>query len=88
MTDMKEIAEKMADAQAAYMAAQARGMGIAMVKERMKNIAFNYFDELRKAALENISLREEVDSLDAALADADEELRKVKEAKGPKGSKG
>lgn len=84
MTDIREIVQNMADAQAAYIAAQARGMGVAVAKERMKNIAFNYYDQLRKAAQENISLREEVDALDAALADADKEL---KELRGKKKSK-
>ena len=38
----KEMIQNMADANAAYISAQARGMGVAVAKERMKNIAFNY----------------------------------------------
>ena len=47
----------------------------------MKNIAFNYYDQLIDAAKENISLREEVESLDEALANADEELKELKKPK-------
>ena len=79
---MKKIIEEMTNAKAEYIAAQTRRAGIVAAKERMKNIAFNYYDQLIKAAQENISLREEVDSLDAALADADEELKKLKKKKG------
>jgi len=78
---MKEIIEKMTNAKAEFIAAQNRGSGIAVAKERMKNIAFNYFDQLIDAAKENASLREEVAALDAALADADEELKELKKSK-------
>lgn len=79
---MMDMIKEMMDAKMEYIAAQTRRAGIVAAKERMKNIAFNYYDQLIKAAQENISLREEVDSLDAALADADEELKKLKKKKG------
>ena len=79
---MTDIIKEMTDAKMEYIAAQNRRAGVSAAKERMKNIAFNYYDQLIKAAQENISLREEVDSLDAALADADEELKKLKKKKG------
>lgn len=75
----KEMIQNMADANAAYISAQARGMGVAVAKERMKNIAFNYYEQLLKAAQENISLHEEIDALDAALADADKELKELRQ---------
>lgn len=75
----KEMIQNMADAKAAYISAQARGMGVVTAKERMKNIAFNYYEQLLKAAQENISLREEIDALDAALADADKELKELRQ---------
>lgn len=79
---MMDMIKEMMDAKMEYIAAQNRRAGVSAAKERMKNIAFNYYDQLIKAAQENISLREEVDSLDAALADADEELKKLKKKKG------
>lgn len=78
---MMDMIKEMMDAKMEYIAAQNRRAGVSAAKERMKNIAFNYYDQLIKAAQENISLREEVDSLDAALADADEELKKLKKKK-------
>lgn len=78
---MNKIIEEMTNAKAEYVAAQTRGAGIAGAKERMKNIAFNYYDQLIDAAKENISLREEVESLDEALANADEELKELKKPK-------
>lgn len=80
----KEMLQSMADAQAAYISAQARGMGVALAKERMKNIAFNYYEQLQKAAQENISLREEIDALDEALADADKNLEELRMAEDKK----
>lgn len=53
-------------------------MGVAVAKERMKNIAFNHYDQLIKALMENKSLNEEVDALDAALKEAEEELKTLK----------
>lgn len=86
MADAKDIVQAMATAKAEYSAAIARGSGVAVAKERMKNIAFNYYDQLQNAMLENISLREEVEALDTALADADQELKELREKKKPKDS--
>ena len=77
--------EKLRAAEAEYKYAMARGSGIAMAKERMKNLLFNYFDQLLQAAIENEALREEVESLDAALKEADDELKKLKKPKRAEG---
>lgn len=68
----------LAQAKMEYTSALARMGGVSVAKERLKNVLFNHFEELIDAALENISLREEVDALDAALKEADEELKSKK----------
>lgn len=51
----------------------ARSSGVSVAKERMKNLLYNYYDALVQAAVDNVSLREEVKSLDEALQEADKE---------------
>lgn len=75
---MNELIEAMAAARSEYQSALTRGMGVVVAKERMKNIAFNHYDQLIKALMENKSLNEEVDALDAALKEAEEELKTLK----------
>lgn len=80
---MNELIEAMAAARSEYQSALTRGMGVAVAKERMKNIAFNHYDQLIKALMENKSLNEEVDALDVALKEAEEELKTLKEKQKP-----
>lgn len=75
---MNELIEAMSVARSEYQSALTRGMGVAVAKERMKNIAFNHYDQLIKALIENKSLNEEVDALDIALKEAEEELKTLK----------
>lgn len=74
---MNELIETMNAARSEYQSALVRGMGVAVAKERMKNIAFNHYDQLLKALAENQSLNEEVDALDSALADAEKKLKEL-----------
>lgn len=78
MTQYTEVIDKMKKAKSEYEFASARGSGMVAAKERMKNIAFNYFDKLLDALIQNDSLQEEIDALDRALADADNELKELK----------
>ena len=73
----ENIVQTMSDARAAYLDCVGRGAGIAQAKEAMKNVAFNFYDELLAAVKENASLREEIAALDQALKDADDELRRM-----------
>lgn len=86
MDDLKIIIKTMADVKAKYEFAKTCGIGVAAAKESMKNVAFNYFDQLQNIAQENISLREEIEMLNVALADSDKELKALREKKKTKES--
>lgn len=66
--------------------AKARNSGVLAAKEKMKNILFNYCDELVELAVENQNLRREIEALETALEESDhenDELRaKLKAAEG------
>ena len=66
----------------------ARSSGVSVAKERMKNLLFNYYDALVQAAVDNVSLREEVKSLDEALQEADKENDELRKVNGTKEKKG
>ena len=75
---MDKIISEMTLAQSAYNLAKETGIGIARAKEQMKNITFNYFDELLEAAKKSKSLQDEVNMLNIALEDSDKELAELK----------
>lgn len=78
---MSEIVENLTRAKREYESAMARRGGVGVAKERIRNLLFNYFDQLLSAYIENKSLHEEVEALDTALREADEELKKTKKPK-------
>ena len=53
--------------------AKAANAGVSLAKERMKNLLFNYCDDLVNTALEYGKLKEEVESLETALEESDQE---------------
>lgn len=65
--------------------ARARGSGMVAARERMKNLLFNYSDELVAMAVENEKLKADVAMLEAALEEGDQEnndlRRQLKELK-------
>ena len=69
--------EELKNAKIAYTAALASRSGVVAAKERMKNILFNYYEDLISLAEENKKLIEENESLNVALQEADEDLAKV-----------
>ena len=73
--------ENLSDARVAYENAMARGNGITGPKETLKNLLFNYSQEIiedlgkqQKLADRIAELEEEVTVLNEALAEADKEL--------------
>lgn len=76
--DTKKIIDDMTDVKSEYEFALARGSGIASTKERMKNVGFNYFDQLLDIAKQNIALKEQIEVLNVALEDSDRELAELK----------
>lgn len=85
MTDITVagMVESLGRAKQEFITAKARNSGVAVAKERMKNLLFNYYDPIVQALLENAKLKEENDMLEASLEDTDkenDELRaKIKE---------
>ena len=59
--------------------AKARNSCVMAAKERMKNLLFNYCDDLVNLALENQRLNSEIESLNAALDEADQEYNELKQ---------
>ena len=80
---MDKIISEMTLAQSAYNLAKETNIGLAQAKERMKNIAFNYFDELLEAAKNAQTLQDEVNMLNIALEDSDKELAELKKKSAP-----
>lgn len=76
-----KIISEMTLAKDQYALAQSTNIGIPQARERMKNIAFNYFDELLDAAIKSKELGEQVDLLNIALEDSDRELAELKKKK-------
>lgn len=80
--------EEMKLARQEYAVALTNNIGVARAKERMMNMAFNYYDELLQAAEENIALKEENAMLSASLDEADAQLNAMKTAKNKKAKNG
>ena len=75
---MDKIISEMKLAKDQYELALETGMGVDRAKERMKNIAFNYFQQLLECAENNQKLQEQADMLRIALEDSDKELLELK----------
>ena len=80
MSDMNKIIADMTMAKNQYELAKNTGIGLAAAKEQMKNVAFNYFDELLAAVKEGATLTEQITALNVALEDSDKELAELKAA--------
>lgn len=61
-----------------YETTQSTGLGVSRAKERLMNVLFNARGELVAAARECGELREQVEALNAALAEADNTIRTLK----------
>ena len=78
MSMTNEMISELVNAKNMLEVARTSGLGVNAAKERMKNILFNYCDDLVADAKECASLREEVEALEAALEESDEENKKLR----------
>ena len=78
MENIDKIISEMKLAKDQYALAKSTNIGTAYARERMKNIAFNYFDDLLDVAIKSKELSEKVDLLNIALEDSDRELAELK----------
>jgi len=78
---MNKIYEEMSAAKIAYESALSRGSGVAVAKQRMANVAFNYFSQLMGYIEENERLRKEIEVLNVSLDEADKEIQNLKKPK-------
>lgn len=80
---MTEFIEAMKEIRFEYQKAVARNSAhsINVEKERMKNAAFNHYDELLRIADEYEKLKEENKMLEDALAEADAEIKSLRNKK-------
>lgn len=76
----KEMIVSLSAAKQAQVSAKASQSGVSVAKERMKNILYNYYDELIQAALDNITLREENEALEIALQESDDENQSLRKS--------
>lgn len=67
MADKAKIISEMELAKQEYIYAQDSTMGIRRARERMLNLAWNYYDDLLAALKENADLQEQLASMEAAL---------------------
>jgi len=81
----KNFIEQIESAQIDYLAALSRGSGAAGARDRLKNVLFTFCGEImealrRTAELEAkaAGLSEDIVSLEAALAEADEEVARLR----------
>ena len=85
-----EAIEAISKAKHDLVSAKARNSGVMAAKEKMKNLLFNYHDDIVKMAMEFQNLQDEVSVLEGALEESDlenNELRKeLKELKAQKGN--
>ena len=79
--NIEKIIADMKLARDQYEVAKLTGINISPTKERMQNIAFNYYDDLIDIASKYKEAAEEVEVLNAALADSDAELKKLRDKK-------
>ena len=66
-----------------YELAKETNIGLERAKEQMKNIAFNYFQQLLECAENNQKLQDEINTLNIALEDSDKELSELKKKAAP-----
>ena len=78
---MVNYIEEIMKAKAEFVSAMGRRSGIAQAKERLMNLLFNYHEDLIGLAEENKRLQEEVEALDVALGEADDEIKKLRQKK-------
>lgn len=78
MDKMDKMIAEMTLAKDQYELALNMNIGVAAAKERMKNVAFNYFGELLEIVRKSKDLAAQVDVLNAALEDSDKELAALK----------
>jgi len=79
---MNELIEKLERAKADVDAANANGMGRGVANDRLRNMLVSNFDAIVAGLKKVAELTEEVAALDAALAQADDELRELRKPKG------
>ena len=81
-----EMIESLSKAKHELISAKARNSGVVAAKEKMKNLLFNYHEELVNLAIENKRLINENKTLEAALEETDQEndelRKKLKETEG------
>lgn len=75
---MKDILETIVQAKTDAEHATASGINPAKAREGLKNVLYNACEEIIKGLQENKELREEIDALDKALAEADAEIKELK----------
>lgn len=87
----KEHIDNLSDARIAYESAVARGNGVGGAKETLKNLLFNYSQEIiddlggQQALHDKIAdLEAEVEALNGALDEVDKELADMKAKAGKK----
>ena len=80
MSDANKMIADMTMVKNKYELAKHTGIGLAAAKEQMKNVAFNYFDELLTAVKDGSVQAEQIAALNVALEDSDRELAKLKAA--------
>lgn len=78
MADIKEIRDALSSAVMGYKSAVSTNVGISPAKEKLKNLLFNYREDLILAAVENVELKKENEALNAALADSDDEIDELR----------
>ena len=76
--DIEKMISDMILAKNQYEMAQETNIGLAQAKERMKNVGFNYFNQLIAVAQQVEALQDEVNTLNVALEDSDKELSELK----------
>lgn len=88
MADTAKIISEMELAKQEYNYAQDSTMGIRRARERMLNLAWNYYDDLLAALKENADLQEQLDSMEAALLASAKPTTTGADKSAPKGKRG
>ena len=78
MMETNTLLTTIADAKHRYDSAVARGMGIAGEKERLKNTLFNCYADIVAKLDEIQALQGQIDFLNGALDDADNQLTELR----------
>ena len=82
MVAKEQMISEMEMAKQQYQYAQDSDMGIRQAKDRMLNLAWNYYDALLAALKENADLQEQLDSMEAALLATSKPSEPAKKKKG------